>query len=301
MTARWTIEGKTVLITGGNSGIGREAAATVAGLGAEVVITSRDPDKGEAALAYVREAGDSDDAHVMSLDLASFASIRAFAEEFTQRFPNLHVLINNAGAILSERRFTEEGIEMTFGANHLGHFLLTNRLLGHLEASAPARIVNVASFAHRMAAGVSVAGVKGGGRYNGGAAYNQSKLANVLFTAELARRLDPTEITVNACHPGPVRTGWGSAEDTSGYERFFLMLSKPFLIGPKRGSVPLVHLATAPEVAGVSGAYYARWPWSGLPFARTRAHRPSAAGRDPEAARALWEASERLVEGAEAS
>jgi NAD(P)-dependent dehydrogenase (short-subunit alcohol dehydrogenase family) len=287
--------GRVVVITGANSGIGYEAAVALTRQGATVVITARDPHRGEQALTRVLRRTGRATALVMALDLASFASIRTFAADLLDRFDRLDVLINNAGAVLSDRRLTTEGFEMTFGVNHLGHFLLTDLLLDRLRDDSPSRIVNVASVAHRLAGSMVFADLQFEQRaYVGITAYNESKLANILFTTELARRLEGTGVTANACHPGPVRSGFGRGADTRGADRFLSTVSQPFLIGPKRGSKPLVRLASAPELAEVTGQYFTRWPLAYAPV-KARARLPSRAARDPEVARRLWDESERPI------
>lgn len=284
------MRGKVVLITGGNSGIGRATAVDLARMGATVLITSRDEKKGADALAEVRRRSGRDDAAVLPLDLASLRSVHALADRVLRDHDRLDVLINNAGGVLSERVLTEDGFEATFGVNHLGHFLLTELLLDRIKRSAPARIINVASVAHRFAiGGFSFADPQfERRRYRGAAAYNQSKLANILFTMELARRLAGTGVTANAVHPGAVASGFGSPEDTRGLERLAMVLGRPFLISPERGARTVVYLASSSAVAGVTGGY----------FVRCRMHTPSRAARDPQAARQLWELSEKLLERA---
>jgi len=280
------LHGSVIVTTGGNSGIGKEAAVALATLGATTVITARNAAKGEEALAEIRERSGSATVEVMALDLADFASIRAFSADFHERFDRLDVLINNAGGILTERQLTAQGFEVTFGVNHLGHFLLTDLLLDRLKASAPSRVVNVASVAHRYAfSGLAFDDLQSDRGYQSMNVYGKSKLANVLFTTELARRLDGSGVTANCLHPGPVATGFGSADDTTGIERVTMMLGRPFFIGAERGARTIVFLASAPEVAGETGGYYVR----------SKRHTASKAGRDTDAARRLWEASEALV------
>jgi NAD(P)-dependent dehydrogenase (short-subunit alcohol dehydrogenase family) len=280
------MRGTVVVITGGNSGIGKEAAVTLAGDGATVLITSRSETKGIEAVDEVRRRSGSDAVAMLPLDLASFESIRGFAATVLDQYERLDVLVNNAGGLLSERQLTAEGYEMTFGANHLGHFLLTSLLLDRLRESAPSRIVNVSSIAHRFGS-ISFADLMFERRsYNGIEAYNQSKLANVLFTTELARRLAGTGVTANCLHPGAVRTQFGHADDTRGFERAVVAVGRPFMIGARRGSRTISYLASAPEVREVTGQY----------FVRCRRHTPSKGARDAEAARRLWELSQELVD-----
>jgi retinol dehydrogenase 14 len=293
MSESTDLAGRRMIVTGGNSGVGEQAAVVLAGRGARVTITARNQARGDAALERIRRDSGSDDVEMRLLDLASFDSIRAFVEKWLADEDRLDVLVNNAGAILSERLTTAEGFEMTFGSNHLGPFLLTNLLLDQLRASAPARIVNVASLAHRGGR-INFSDLNWESRrYRGPQAYNDSKLCNVLHAVELARRLEGTGVTANACHPGPVRTGFGSAEDTRGYQRAAMVLARPFLIGPRSGARPLVHAAAAAELEGVSGRYLSRWPLSAAPGARVKPHRPSHVSA--ERARRLWEESERLI------
>lgn len=291
MHEQWDMTGKTVVITGGNSGIGREAAVELGRMGADVVITARDPGRGQAAVDDITRRTGSDAVSLVHLDLCDLASVRHAAAELLERCGHINVLINNAGGILSERSVTVDGFEATFGGNHLGHHLLTNLLVDRLEASAPARVVTVASLAHRFAVrGMNWDDLDRTSGYRSAEVYAESKLANVLFTMELAQRLVGTGVTATACHPGPVRTGFGSADDTSGFERIGLLVSRPFLVTASRGAEPLVYLAASPEVAGVTGAYF-----SGgyLPGVHQRS--PSRAARDPQAARRLWELSDELV------
>jgi NAD(P)-dependent dehydrogenase (short-subunit alcohol dehydrogenase family) len=277
---------RVVVITGGNSGIGREAAASLAAQGATVVIGARDPAKGSAAAEAINAHGGPGRVEARTLDLASFASVRRFAADLLAAHERLDVLVANAGAILSTRKETQDGFEATFGVNHLGHFLLTSLLRDRLVACAPARVVTVSSVAHRLAREVSTADPQFGvRRYDGTAAYNQSKLANLLFAFELARRLAGTGVTSNALHPGAVRTGFGGPDDTAGLERVLMVLATPFLVSPARGARTLTYLASSPEVEGVTGQY----------FVRRRLREPSRAARDPDAARRLWELSEELV------
>jgi len=283
---------RVVVVTGGNSGIGRAAAVELARMGATVVIGARDPVKGAEAVTEIRRRAGTERAEALPLDLASTRSIRAFATEVQARHDRLDVLVNNAGAILSERRLTEDGFEATFGVNHLGHFLLTTLLLDRLRASAPSRIVNVASVAHRFCRGFPFADPQfERRRYRPAPAYNQSKLANVLFTMELARRLAGTAVTANCVHPGGVRTGFGSAEDTRGLERAIMVIARPFLLSPEQGARTVVYAAASAELEGVTGQY----------LVRCRQHTPSRAARDPDAARRLWELSERLLAGVPSS
>jgi NAD(P)-dependent dehydrogenase (short-subunit alcohol dehydrogenase family) len=280
------LSGRVIAITGANSGIGKEAAVTLAAMGATVVMTARDPGRGDAALAEVRRRSGSDVVELMALDLADFASIRAFAAELTAAHDRLDVLVNNAGAVLSTRTITAQGFESTFGVNHLGHFLLTDLLRERLVASAPARVVTVASTAHRYAlTGLSFTDLQSEHGYQAFDAYAKSKLANILFTRELARRLDGTGVDANCLHPGAVRSGFAGADDTHGFDRYFIMLGTPFMVSSARGSRTISYLSSSPAVAGRAGGYYVR----------NKEHRPSRAARDDDAARRLWDASEQLI------
>jgi retinol dehydrogenase 12 len=277
------VKGKTIVVTGANSGIGLETATALAAKGARVVMTARDPAKGEAALRAVIAHVPKADVHLLLLDLASFSSVRSAASSFLGRFDRLDVLVNNAGLIYDRRTLTEDGNEMTFQVNHLGPFLFTNLLLEALKACAPSRIVNVSSMTHRGGA-IDFDDLRSEASFGAMRAYSNSKLCNILFTRELARRLTGTTVTANSLHPGSVRTGFSGGGDTRllsiGWK-----LASPFLISAKRGAKTSVYLASSPEVEGVSGGY----------FVRSKPSKPSAAGRDDDVARRLWDVSEGLV------
>lgn len=280
-----TMQGKHVLVTGGNTGIGLATAVELARMGASVTITSRDMVKGEAAVAEIRRASGRDAIDVMRLDLASLADVRRFAAEFLAAHPRLDVLVNNAGLILSERHETVDGFETTFGVNHLGTFLLTNLLLPRLKQCAPARIVVLSSDAHRGARGLDFDDLQARRSFNGLGAYCRSKLANILFTVELAERLRGTGVTVNAVHPGAVRSGFALDGDTRGWLNTVIRFASRFYLTPEQGARTSIHVASAPELEGVSGQY----------FARSKPVRPSRAAQDRAAALRLWELSERLT------
>lgn len=277
---------QVIAITGGNSGIGKEAAVALATMGATVVITARNQAKGQAALADVRQRSGSSRVELMDLDLADFASIRAFAAELLTRFDRLDVLVNNAGGIISDRAHTAQGFEMTFGVNHLGHFLLTELLLDRLVQSAPSRVVTVASIAHWFAfGGLDFADLQGDLSYSSMDAYAKSKLANIMFSNELARRLEGTGVTSNSLHPGGVRSGFGRSDHSRGIDRIAMVVGAPFLRSAKGGAKTTVYLASSPDVAGATGGYYVR----------RKLHTPSKHARDTDAARRLWDESDALV------
>jgi len=249
------LHGKTALITGANAGIGLEAAVAIARMGAEVVLVARDRAKGEAALREVRERSGSQAVSLLLCDLGSQASVRALAGAFRAAHSQLHILINNAGGVSTERRQTADGIEQTFAVNHLGPFLLTNLLLDVLEKSAPARIVNVASTGHyRGTLDFDDLGFAKGG-YWVMRAYSRSKLANVIFTRDLARRLAGKNVTVTSLHPGAVATNiWSGAPAWS--KPLLAVAKRFFMITPEEGGARIVYLATSPEVEGKTGGYY---------------------------------------------
>jgi NAD(P)-dependent dehydrogenase (short-subunit alcohol dehydrogenase family) len=281
------MQGKTVVVTGGNSGIGFETAASLASMGARVLVTARNADKGRAAVAALaqRLGGDAQ-VQLVVFDLADLSSVRRGAAEILDQTSRLDVLVNNAGLVLTERAQTVDGFEMTFATNHLGPFLLTNLLLDRIGASVPSRIVNVASNAHGSArTGIPFDDLQSEKRYRGMRVYGQSKLANILFTVELARRLEGSDVTANSLHPGTVRTGYGADGDTGGLLAFGIKISSPFFLSPAQGARTSVYLASSPEVAGVSGEY----------FVKCAPHRPKEWARDPDAAGRLWKVSEELV------
>ena len=280
-----TMAGKVVVITGGNAWIGKETAVALAGSGARVLFTSRDPGRGDAALVEIRERAGSNDVEVVALDLASLASVCACADEIRRRCSQIDVLINNAGLILSERSESEDGLEMTLAVNHFGPFALTLQLLDRLRASEGGRIVNVSSDAHRMARAFDFDDLHSRKSYGGMKAYSQSKLANILFTRELAARVDGFGITANALHPGFVRSSFARDGDARGLLRAVFAFTTRFAaITAEAGARTSVYLASSPEVQSTSGEY----------FVRCRSRRPNAAARDSAAARRLWELSEHL-------
>ena len=281
------MDGKVIVITGGNTGIGKEAAVGLAGLGARVVVTSRNEERGRSARQEIADRSGSDSVVVMSLDLASFTSIRSFAADVLDRFDHVDVLVNNAGLILHHRTETQEGFEETCGVNHLGHFLLADLLLERLRASAPARIVVVSSDAHKGARrGLDFDDLQSERRYRWSNAYSKSKLANIYFTRELARRLDRTGVTVNALHPGFVRSEFGRGGDLGGiYGWGIKYVASPFAISPEKGARTSIYLASSPDVQGVSGGY----------FYKCKPTAPSTVAQDDDAASRLWDASEKLV------
>jgi retinol dehydrogenase 14 len=249
------MSGKVCLITGGSSGIGKATALGLANKGASVVMVCRDRSRGEAAATEIIEKSGNELVDVMLADLSSQESIRQLAQDFADRYGRLHVLINNAGVFISRRTLTVDGIETTFAVNYLAPFLLTNLVLEVLKASAPARIVNVTSSGERSGT-IDFEDLQGERKYGGIRAYNQSKLAMVLFTYELAKRLEGTGVSANCVHPGVVATNLGRGN--GGFFGFLTRLMRPFFSSPEKGAETPIYLASSPEVEGVSGKYFAK-------------------------------------------
>jgi NAD(P)-dependent dehydrogenase (short-subunit alcohol dehydrogenase family) len=273
--------GKTCLITGASSGIGLEAARVLAGLGARVLIVARDRRRGEAAQQQIAGGAESP-VELLLADLGSQRQVRELAAEVGKRCDRLEVLVNNAGLTLRDLVLTEDQIETTFAVNHLAPFLLTNLLQDLLVGSAPSRVVTVASDAHRSAR-LDLDRIERREWTSGWTAYCESKLANILFTRELARRLQGTGVTATCLHPGVVRTGFG--RQGPAFIRAFFKLAGLFLVSPEQGAETIVYLASAEEAAATSGTY----------FERRREKQPSAAACDDRAADRLWQVSEQLT------
>jgi NAD(P)-dependent dehydrogenase (short-subunit alcohol dehydrogenase family) len=277
------LSGKTVLITGATNGIGRAAATGLTKLGASLVVVGRSPAKTDVTVQELRALG-LGPVEGLVADLSSIAEVRRLADEFRRQHDRLDVLVNNAGAIFASRQLSADGYEMTFALNHLSYFLLTNLLLDRLIASAPARIVNVASRAHESAK-LDFADLQGEKSYGmgGNRAYGQSKLANVMFTYALARRLARTGVTANSLHPGVVATGFG--ENNGGAIGAAMRVFHSFSISPEEGADTVVFLASSPEVAGVSGKY----------FTKRQPVASSPASYDEAAQKRLWEISAQMT------
>lgn len=244
--------GKVCMVTGSNTGIGKASAIELAKLGAKVFLVCRNQARGSAALNEVKKLSGSDAVELLTADLSSQASIRAMADEFHLRHDKLHVLINNAGILPTEKKFSPDGIEMTFAVNHLGYFLLTNLLLDTIKASAPSRIVNVASDAHQFAR-MDFDNLQSEKHFGTWKTYGLSKLCNLMFTYELARRLEGTRVTVNAVHPGLVKT-----EISRDLSSLMTLLFNCFGQTLAKGAETLVYLASSKDVAGITGKYFTK-------------------------------------------
>lgn len=282
MTTREPMQDRTVLVTGASGGIGRATAEGLSALGARVGIVGRARDRTErAATEIARSTGR--DVDVFVADMSAQAEVRGLAAEVLTAYPHLDVLVNNVGGYWAHRHVTADGLEHTFALNHLAPFLLTELLLDRLRASAPARVVTVSSGAQSMGR-IDFDDLQGAVQYDGQKAYNQSKLANVLFTYELARRLEGSGVTANVLHPGVVRTAFGQ-EDGLRWMRLLLPVVRPFLKSPEQGAATSVHLASAPELTGVTGSY----------FANRQPKKSSPRSYDVDVARRLWDVSAQLV------
>jgi NAD(P)-dependent dehydrogenase (short-subunit alcohol dehydrogenase family) len=275
------MEHRTVVVTGATSGIGRAAAEGLARLGATLLLVARDQGRGEQTIVEIEQIA-APPPELYVADLSSQRSIRGLAADLRARHERLDVLVNNAGPLFGERRLSEDGLEMTFALNHLGYFLFASELLALRRAGAPARIVKVASAAGNRGH-IDFDDLQGERSYSGWRAYGQSKLANILFTRELARRLAGTGVTVNAVHPGFVATNFGNAGSRS--YRLVQGLGSPWRRTPEEGADTVIYLASSPQVEGVSGEY----------FADRKPARSSPEARDDAAARRLWQISEVLV------
>ncbi len=277
-----SVKGKTVVATGATSGIGEAAVIELAGLGARIVFIARDEARAQATMLKL-EAKAPGLGHRMHLaDLSSMAETRRVGAAIAAAEPRIDVLINNAGALYSGRRMTPEGLELTFALNHMAYFVLTEALRDNLVASAPARIVSTSSTAHRGAV-LDFGDLQSARGYSGLGVYGRSKLANILFTRELARRLAGTGVTANCLHPGVVATRFGSS--SGGLAGLAIPFMRPFFRPPEKGAETIVYLAASPEVANTTGEY----------FVRRKITQPSSAARDDVAAKRLWEASQALA------
>ena len=274
--------GKTVLLTGGTAGIGLATAVGLAEMGAHLAITGRDRERTEGAAREIRAAGPGNvDAFIA--DLSSQTEVRRLASEVLQGLPRIDVLVNNVGGYWNTRHVTTDGLEHTFALNHLASFLLTNLLLDRLTQSGPARVVTVSSDAQAMGR-IDFDDLQGEQSYSGSTAYNQSKLANVLFTYELARRLRTTQVTANALHPGVVSTSFG-AEDPGRIQQLLVPFMRPFMKSPIQGAATSIHVASSPDLEHVTGRF----------FANSRPKRSSPRSYDEAAAARLWQVSADLV------
>jgi NAD(P)-dependent dehydrogenase (short-subunit alcohol dehydrogenase family) len=277
-----TMAGRICLITGGTSGIGKSTALALAGMGATAVIVGRSASKTAQAVEEIRAATGSKNIDSLLADLSSQAEVRRLADEFRSKYQHLHVLLNNAGAVFIQRQLSVDGIEMTFALNHLAYFLLTNLLLDTLKASAPARIINVSSGAHTNGK-IDFDNLQGERGYTANA-YSHSKLANILFTVELARRLEGTGVTANALHPGFVATGF--AKNNGWLIAAVIGIVAPLIArSPAKGAETSIYLAASPEVEGITGKY----------FYNSRETRPAARAVDMAVAGKLWDVSAEMV------
>lgn len=280
-----SLTGKVAVITGATNGIGEMTALELARMGATVYVHGRSQDKIDAAVAPIREATGNSEVFGLSADLSSLAEARALAETIRQRTSRLDMLINNAGAVYMDERMSADGFELQFAVNHLAHFLLTELLLDLIKATAAqygeARIVNLSSDAHKTGSiNWETVGTSG----KGFGAYSQSKLANVLFTYELARRLEGTGVAVNAVHPGLVATGFGKTNNAS-WMGTVMSLIAPFSKSPSKGAETSIYVASAPDLKGVTGKY----------FANRKAAASNKASYDENAQRRLWDLSEQMT------
>jgi len=275
------LTGRTALVTGATGGIGLWTAVGLARMSAEVTIVGRSRERAEAAARFVAERASSPPPAIELADFASLAAVRQLAARVRERHPVLHLLVNNAGSMVPRRQVTVDGYESTFAVNHLAPFLLTNLLLSSLRAGAPSRIVTVASTAHQRGR-IDFDDLMATRRYGAMGAYSNSKLANILFTLELSRRLAGTGVVANSVHPGVVATGFGAVGGAWGLA---WRLARPFLLTAEQGAATTLHVATAPDLAAVSGQY----------FARSRPVTPTRAARDAAVAARLWRESEALV------
>jgi NAD(P)-dependent dehydrogenase (short-subunit alcohol dehydrogenase family) len=277
------MQGKVCVITGATSGIGLVAAEQLAAMGARLVLVGRDKARGEAAIARIKRRTAGAEIRIHYADLSRLVEMSRLGSEIAAVEPRIDVLLNNAGAMFAARRVTEDGLERTFAVNHMAYFVLTNRLEERLAAAAPSRIVNTASDAHRGNT-LDFDDLQSERRYRGLTAYGRSKLANILFTRELARRLAGSGVSANCLHPGFVATR--IADNNSGVFRLGVTIAKGLWgLSPERGAQTMVYLASSPEVAGVTGGY----------FAKSRPATPTAAAQDDGAARRLWDESARIA------
>ncbi|XP_022070631.2 retinol dehydrogenase 12-like [Acanthochromis polyacanthus] len=276
------LDGKTVLITGANTGIGKETAKDLAKRGARVIIACRDMEKAQEAMKEVIETSGNDNVKCMKLDLSDTKSIREFAEAFNRDEPKLNILINNAGVMICPYGKTADGFETQIGVNHLGHFLLTHLLFDLIKRSAPARIVIVSSVAHVLGS-INLEDLNSEKSYDKARAYSQSKLANVLFSRSLAKRLEGTGVTTYSLHPGAVKTDL--QRHAKGGWSFLLSLSRPFFKNAVQGAQTSIYCAVEPSLENETGLYYSD-------CARTSC---SSAGKDDDMAQKLWELSCRML------
>jgi retinol dehydrogenase 14 len=274
--------GRTVLVTGGTGGIGRATALGLAMLGAHVAVTGRDHARADAAAREIRAAGGGR-VDVLVADLTAQSEVRRLADEVLDRLPRIDVLVNNVGGFWNSRHVTADGLERTFALNHLAPFLLTHLLLDRLCQDGPGRVVTVSSNAHAQGH-IEFDDLQGARDYSGSRAYNQSKLANVLFTYELARMLRRTSVTANALHPGVVSTSFG-AEDPGRTGRLLVPVMRPFMKSTHRGAATSVHLASAAGLQSVTGRF----------FAASRPRKSSPESYDRDVAARLWQLSADLV------
>ena len=276
------MHGKVVVITGATSGIGQVAAERLAAMGARIVQVARDKSRGEAAVARLRARAPGVAHRVHYADLSRMADTKRVAAEIASAEPRIDVLINNAGALFSTRRVTEDGLELTFALNHMAYFLLTHGLRERVSAGAPARVINTASSSHRRGR-LDFDDLQSARDYRALAAYGLSKLCNILYTRELARRCAGTGVTANSLHPGFVATRFG--DQSGGFLSYGIRLAKFFGLSSEKGAETLVYLASSPEVGTISGGY----------FYKCQLARPTREAQDDAAARRLWSETERLA------
>ncbi len=282
------MQGKICLVTGATSGIGEVTARALAQAGASSLLVGRDALRGQAALEDIKAQSGNPNVHLFVADLSVQAQVRTLAASVQRQYPKLNVLINNAGAVFGTRQLTADGIERTFALNHLSYFLLTTLLLEQLKAGAPSRIINVASATHKMARRSQVEDWQSQKSYSMTQAYHRSKLANLLFTYELARRLEGTLVTVNAVKPGFTKTGLGRG--SGGLMALFLRLMTVLMAQPtEKGAETAIYLATAPQVAQLSGKY----------FDKQAAIQSSTDSYNTALAKRLWQLSQDLTQSGE--